>query len=261
MKSHCFFSHLILIFLTVSLFLACMTGCGGGSSGTGTRNIEGAILDNSGDAITNATVTIGETLEITVTDEKGYFSFNTPAKTISLAIILPASSHQLAQDFQLASFAPSSQSVSLIITLDPSNNSTAQSRLEVSAMLLAPCQNLYKIDPANPKQFLQIEDYPINESVEEKILCQLSVVLRGINLSSSSVPVSLEAESCFSDTPPLLIDLQQTDINGMAILNMPIINDNLHCSYTLRTQLPELHGRDVAYSFITVRKQLIEAAE
>lgn len=77
------------LFLLLLLLMVVLSGCGGGTSGTGVTSVYDAVLqDGEGNALSGVTVTVLETGDSAVTDANGYFSIEVDPDSSTNTIVI-----------------------------------------------------------------------------------------------------------------------------------------------------------------------------
>jgi hypothetical protein len=219
-------------------------GCGGGSAGTGTRDLVGRVIltDNSSPA--GVSVTVVETGDRVTVGSDGVFSVRAPTDSGTLSVERNGVS-------TLASVTEDDQTDSaqvFEVLINPITNNVDLSGLDVIAKIEGDCDYYFE----NRRTIRQAIATPPG------LICPLRVTARKSGQLIGGVPFSLEYRAC-KDTSPW-----QTLVTGVTALTgnvgfsevaFPYVDDATHCVYRIVTPAPFKKGSSVVHEVMTQTKQ------
>jgi len=206
-----------------------MSGCGGGSEGTGTgteRVVSGSVRSLDDLPVTDATVTILETGDSTVTDEAGNFQIQ--AATLPETILIEVESGDLTAQSTVANFDDQTEAIQVIVTVDsedPEPSVQPASNISVWSRIVGACRNNFL------NGLVIRQNTPINGSTT----CTMKFFASGDGKKLERLPAEMQVRACGStEWTTLAQGRTGFGINaGVGQIPFTFIDDPEHCEYRL----------------------------
>jgi hypothetical protein len=221
------------ISLLTLLLLLGISGCGGGSAGTGTGDtsfrVQGVVVGRDGKPVETALVTIIETGDNDLTDSSGEFLITSTASESQLTLEISKQSRTATTKIT----APGEHgTISINIKFDDVREIVETNELSVQSKIVGACdvffENSRTIRQANP--------------VPENLSCVLKVSVTAVGEPVPHVPIAIQFNDCSSQgrwtTAALGATLSGGNI-GVAQIEFPFFDDSEHCIYRVVTPFGE----------------------
>lgn len=215
-----------LLHLTLLILLS-LTACGGGSSGTGIGNdpdtlrVAGLVVNESGEALEGATVTLVDTGESATTDEAGGFNLTSAptdvATTLSVAVGEVSGSILVAPDNQ------SSGELDLSLMYDPATGAANLLSHTLRARIVRACS----------PQFLNARTVTQIGVVPSGFTCTLEVEIKSDGTPLDDVEFALEYRGCAKNDQWVRLGEGRTGSSGMGSgeISFEFQSDPVRCVY------------------------------
>lgn len=177
-----FFRIVFTIPIVIAL-AAGVSGCGGGTSGTGTRTYEGDVSGSSGEKIANLTITLEQTGDSTITDTAGHFVLLSEATEEVTLLLDGANVHT---SVSVPNVPVESTKTWVTILLEADSNAAEVTQFSAKAHFVGLCEAYF----ADGDPMLQ------TRTLEQGTVCSLQVSVLGDGLPSGNVPIMLQRSAC-----------------------------------------------------------------
>ena len=229
-----FFSLLLVIVLV-------LMGCGGGSSGTGTGPVvvvQGAVLDESGEPVSDVSVRILESGSEDTTSANGEFQVITEPESGEVTLEISSDDGVAYVTVQIPE---EGGTVSVTLTVNPRLTEINAGTLEVGAAIVGRC-NIYFENRLVIRQSNRVPD-------NSRCVAKVTIAADGRRLAR--VPFLVQFQDCAGLTPWTTIaagTTMQRPNRGIGQVDFPFFDDEVHCVYRILAPvgvpgLPELERR------------------
>jgi hypothetical protein len=231
---------LIGFFSLALVIVLALMGCGGGSAGTGTGTepivlVQGAVVNESGEPVSDVSVRILESGSQDTTSTSGEFELTTPpvAGQVTLEI-----SSETGVAYVNVDIPEDGGTVSIRLTVNPRLTEVNAATLEVGAAIVGRCdiyfENRLTIRQAN--------------RVPSGLTCVAKVTVLSDARKLADVPFVVQYRDCAGLNPWITVAAASTmkkPNQGIGQVRFPFIDDETHCIYRILAPvgvpgLPEL---------------------
>lgn len=244
------FSQILMTFSAVLLLLS--IGCGGGSSGTGTRTIEGSVSGSSGAAIANVKVTIVQTDDVTFTDQNGEFSIET--SLIAGDVNLRLQGDEIDTTVTVPDVSGEPTTVSVTISVAATGEPVSITNLEVLTKIVGRCDIYFE----NLRTIRQSNEVPRGLS------CVARTEVKGDGKTLGNVGVTIQVRRCPAGSPwtTLASGVTMSGTNsGVAQVEFPFSDSAETCVYRVVAPDSIAGVKPIVYEIHTFTKQAFDARE
>lgn len=234
--------------LMVSAFIFVLAGCmGGGSSGTGTKTIEGQIQTPSDQPVSGAVVTVVETGESTVTNSEGEFVIESSASPgdVELEIKTPEVTTTVTVP---ATAADESSAVSVDLEVDQNQSTVTATNVEVIAKIVRECDIYFE----NRRTIRQ------SNAIREGLTCPVRVTVRDNGRPLGNVPFIMEKRACAPNSKWTKVASGETSTNspaGVGEMRFKFSNKPDSCVYRIVAPYRFANTKSLIFEVHTFRKQ------
>jgi hypothetical protein len=232
-------------FLTI-IFLAfafCWIGCGGGSSGTGTKVIGGSVRSEKDQPISGALVTILNNGDSAVTDSQGVFAIESKVEDAEIQLEIQTATFR--DTVEVSNTIDDSARIELDVTVDEEDNSASVEDVSATAKIVGFCDFAFE----NRSIIRQ------SNKLKPGTQCTLKVSVETKKRPVTRAPFVIQARGCAGLLPWLTEAQGTTRRNGIGQLQFTFQDDAPHCEY--RVVVPyQLKGvKSVIFPIHTFSKQ------
>ena len=239
-----------VLFSILVCFFA-LTGCGGGSAGTGTREFSGVLATRSNQPLAGALVTVVPTGDSALTGVDGSFSILTGPISGDVSIFIEYSGIQTT--VVVPGISEGQSTVHVTVRLDPQTAQTSVSDLEVLAQIAGSCDIYFE----NMRTIRQANRAP--QGVE----CLAKVWIKGDGRTIGGAPFIMQRRRCPQNSPWITAAKGETlhgTHSGVGILPFPFFDDSEHCVYRIVAPYDYQGWEEVIYEIHTFTKQAYDRA-
>ncbi len=208
-----------LMQVLVVILLALLSGCGGGSAGTGGRTLTGTVETAQAQPLPGVTVTLAETGDSAVTDANG--SFVIVADEIPPNANLVMHAPNLDITVPVVAGPDGGSAVRVSVTINPATQSAAVRVLDVHAAIQGVCDYYFLNDGRIIRQQIPLA----NES-----LCTVKVQMYGDGRPLVR-RIAVEVRACSKNAPWRFVEDDQIRPTSYGQVNFFFSNDSQHCLY------------------------------
>lgn len=210
-----------------SLTAACllsMSGCGGGSAGTGieTKTIEGTIRSTEDAPLAGVVITVTETGDSTVSNASGEFSIQT---AVSGSVVELAINGETVDSSLQLNVSDNSTTVNLAVTVDEATSSLELKNVEVLTGVVGACNFAFE----NHRVIRQ------GNRLSPGTVCTVKSVVMSNGEPLRGIEILLQRKGCAPNSPWLVESRDKTRSSGAGQVNFTYFDDPDHCEYRIVT--------------------------
>jgi len=234
----------ILIFILELVIL--LSGCGGGTSGSGLRTYYGKVSGNDGAPISGVAVTIENTGDSALTDSAGNFSISSPK--ISNEVLFLFNSPDFSNRFSLKTHSRRAARIYLDVLVDAETQNLQVSQVSLHAWFAGLCDHYFE----NREVLRQANQVPPGT------VCSLNVKVQGDGKRLANIPVELQYAGCEPGAEWTTIALAYTGSGrhaGAAEINFEYLNSPEYCRYRAFVNVADRNQLSVEYPIESYEEQ------
>ncbi|MCI5066212.1 carboxypeptidase-like regulatory domain-containing protein [bacterium] len=242
-----------IVFLLL-IVMGILTGCGGGSGGTGTtverRLIEGTVVDEVETPVVGAEVTILDTGDTTITGDLGNFSFESEINTASIQLEVKTPGFEAVTRVEIGDNP--NQGIALEITVNSTLQEIEVDELEVEAKIVGVCDFFFE----NRRTIRQSNEVP-----KGGVDCTARITVSALGTPLSQVPVGIEYKRCAANSRWMKLAESSTlgpPNSGVAQIQFRFFDDRTHCVYRIRAPFEVPRSPEIVYKVDTFTKQNLD---
>lgn len=222
------------------LFLVLLIGCGGGSSGTGTKSsFEGIVQTVSGDPYSGATVTLLETGDSTTTDGSGQFILESEFSKSEATFEIERNLFKT--QVAVSDLDASSNTFSLNITVDPDAGTASIRGADIRVKFVGICDNYFE----NNRTIRQSTQVPRGTN------CTLQVTTKALRGGLPNREFQLQFRACSDSSNWNILAQSETNDVGIGSIQFPFVDDATHCIYRVLVPLNDNEIRPISFKIQT----------
>ncbi len=209
---------------TLFLFLCVpfITGCGGGTSGSGLKSFDGMLVNRSGAALGGVLITIETTGDSAVTDADGHFVIISDVYGDEVTFLIE--SDEIRRKFSLKDVPQDSSRYTVDVTLDTGSDFIKVSNIRVNARFAGLCDYYFE----NREIIRQ------SNRVPEGTVCSLNVDVLSDGRRLENIPVILQYARCEPNSrwnTILVTKTGERERAGSAEVNFVYVDSPEFCRY------------------------------
>lgn len=169
--------------------LVVLSGCGGGTSGTGLQTFDGQVKSADGVPIVGASVTLTATGDSSLTDQQGRFVLRSavdPKADHKIEFLLEAEDFSGTFEVPEGALTEGSSQITVDVVVDPVGRTLELTNFTLTVQMTGRCASAF----SNDEVIRQILELPRNTS------CTLDAELKGNGLLRGNVPLVLQYRAC-----------------------------------------------------------------
>lgn len=237
-----------------SLFLLgfLISGCDGGTSGSGVKTYQGRITSTNGTPLSNVSVTIESTGDSATTNQQGEFSLNSTASGENVPFI--AEAPNFTTRFSVDDVSEESSRVSVNVQIDTEKDTATVTHISIKARFSGLCDYYFE----NREIIRQSNRVPAHTR------CSITVDLLGDGKPLGAVPVALQYASCETNAVWETIATTSTGVGkfrGLAEIQFEYEDSPTRCRYRVLAPFNDNRYWQVSYPIDTFTEQGIFTAK
>lgn len=218
---------LLGLFSLLLVIVLMLMGCGGGSAGTGTGPVvvvQGAVIDQTGEPVSDVSIRVVETGGEATTTSNGEFQLTTESEADS--VTLEVTSEDGATAYITVEIPEDGGTVEVVLTINPKLNQINAETLEVGAAIVGRC-NIYFENRLIIRQA---------NRVPKGLKCVAKVTVAADGKRLADVPFLVQYRDCAGAQPWTTVAAGVTmkrPNRGIGQVEFSFIDDENHCLYRI----------------------------
>ncbi len=225
-----------------------ISGCGGGSAGTGTTSFQGKILTPDNQPVEGAVVTVVGTGETAVSDEQGRFSLDAEAPS-SGGVALQVQAPEVNATVNVPVGDRAESKVGVQLEVNSATSTVTVRNIEVKAEFVGACKSAFA---RSGSSFIQAQ------SIADETTCTIKIRARERGAPLGGINTQLQRRRCDSDSEWHSIASRKTSFTGepgTAELKFRFFNDEEHCRYRIVAPAGDRERPALVFEIGTLRQK------